>query len=99
MGIDVKFVFRSVVAEHMYDNRYNRSDNVVIRQFEKRTYLGATGHKVNDYTVLKSSREALLRMAGFKEGPPLFNTGSLNQIREEQVEGEGRDADSSGDHN
>lgn len=52
---------------------------------------------MKDYSVLKSSREALLRKAGFQEGHIIFNSGSLNQIREFQVEGDGNDSGSHGD--
>jgi len=44
---------------------------------------------MNDYSVLKSSREALLRKAGFQEGHNIFNSGSPDQSREVQVEGAG----------
>lgn len=54
---------------------------------------------MKDYSVLKSSREALLRKAGFQEGHKIFNSGSLNQTLEFQVEGDGNDTGSSGDQN
>lgn len=52
---------------------------------------------MKDYSDLKSSREALLRKAGFQEGHNIFNSGSLDQIREFQVEGDGNDSASHGD--
>ena len=54
---------------------------------------------MKDYSVLKSSREALLRKAGFQEGHNIFNRGSLNQILEFQVEGDGNEPGSPGDQN
>jgi hypothetical protein len=54
---------------------------------------------MKDYSVLKSSREALLRKAGFQEGHNIFNSGSLNQILEFQVEDDGNDTGSPGDQN
>ena len=54
---------------------------------------------MKDYSVLKSSREALLKKAGFQEGHNIFNSGSLSQILEFQVEGDGNDTGSSGDQN
>jgi len=54
---------------------------------------------MKDYSVLKSSREALLRKAGFQEDHNIFNSDSLNQILEFQVEGDGDDTGSSGDQN
>jgi len=54
---------------------------------------------MKDYSVLKSSREALLRKAGFREGHIIFNSGSLRQMPEFQVEGDGNDTGSSGDQN
>ena len=54
---------------------------------------------MKDYSVLKSSREALLRKAGFKEDHDVFNNGSLNQILKFQVEGDGNDTGSPGDQN
>ena len=55
--------------------------------------------EMKDYSDLKSSREALLRKAGFQEGHNIFNSGSLNQILEFQVEGDGNDSGSPGDQN
>jgi hypothetical protein len=46
---------------------------------------------MKDYSVLKSSREALLRKAGFQEGHVIFNSGSLRQMPEFPVEGDGKD--------
>ncbi len=54
---------------------------------------------MKDYSVLKSSREALLRKAGFREGQYVFKSGSLNSIRNMQVEGDRNDTDSPGDQN
>ncbi len=54
---------------------------------------------MKDYSVLKSSREALLRKAGFKEGHDVFDSGSLIQILESQAEGDGSDNGSPGDQN
>jgi hypothetical protein len=54
---------------------------------------------MNDYSVLKSSREALLRKAGFQEGHNIFNSGSPDQTLESQVEGDGNDTGSPGDQN
>lgn len=54
---------------------------------------------MKDYSILKSSREALLKKAGFKEGHNIFNSGALNQIGEMQVEGDGNDSGSPGDQN
>jgi hypothetical protein len=53
---------------------------------------------MKDYKVLKSSREVLIRMAGFKEGHHLFNTDSRNQIHENLAEDDRRDADSPGEY-
>jgi len=47
---------------------------------------------MKDYSVLKSSREALLRKAGFQEGHDIFSSGSLHQMPEFHVEGDGKDA-------
>jgi hypothetical protein len=54
---------------------------------------------MKDYSVLKSSREALLKKAGFQEGHNIFNRGSLNQMHEFQVEGDGNELGSPGDQN
>jgi len=54
---------------------------------------------MKDYSVLKSSREALLRKAGFQEGHNIFKSGSLNQILKFQVEGDGNESNSPGDQN
>jgi len=54
---------------------------------------------MKDYSVLKSSRDALLKKAGFQEGHTIFNKGSLNQILEFQVEGAGNEPGSPGDQN
>jgi len=54
---------------------------------------------MKDYSDLKSSREALLRKAGFQEGHNIFNRSSLNQMLEFQVEGDGNEPGSSGDQN
>lgn len=54
---------------------------------------------MKDYSVLKSSREALLRKAGFEEGHNIFTSGSLNQTLKFQVEGDGNDSGSPGDQN
>ncbi len=54
---------------------------------------------MKDYSVLKSSREALLRKAGFKEGHNIFTSGRLNQTLRYQVEADGNEAGSSGDQN
>jgi hypothetical protein len=54
---------------------------------------------MKDYSVLKSSREALLKKAGFQEGHKIFNRGSLNQIREFQVERDGNEPGSPDDRN
>ena len=54
---------------------------------------------MKDYSVLKSSREALLRKAGFQEGHNIFTSGSLNQALKFQVEGDGKDSSSPGDQN
>jgi hypothetical protein len=55
--------------------------------------------RMKDYSDLKSSREALLRKAGFQEGHNIFNRSSLNQMLEFQVEGDGNEPGSSGDQN
>lgn len=52
---------------------------------------------MKDYSVLKSSREALLRKAGFQEGHIIFNSGPLRQMPEFQVERDGNDTGSPGD--
>jgi hypothetical protein len=54
---------------------------------------------MKDYSVLKSSREALLKKAGFQEGHNIFTSGSLNRILELQVESDGNDTGSPGDQN
>ena len=54
---------------------------------------------MKDYSDLKSSREALLRKAGFQEGHNIFNSGSLNRMLELQVEGDRNDSGSPGDQN
>jgi len=54
---------------------------------------------MNEYAVLKSSREALLRKAGFQEGHNIFNSGSPDQSFEVHVEGAGNDTGSPGDKN
>ena len=54
---------------------------------------------MKDYSVLKSSREALLRKAGFQEDHNIFTSGSLNQTLKFQVEGDGNDSGSPGDKN
>ena len=54
---------------------------------------------MKDYSVLRSSREALLKKAGFKEGHNVFNRGSLNQKLEFRVEGDGNEPGSPGDQN
>jgi len=54
---------------------------------------------MKDYSVLKSSREALLRKAGFQEGHNIFTRGSLNQKLRFNVEGDGNETGSPGDQN
>ena len=54
---------------------------------------------MNDYSILKSSREALLKKAGFQEGHNIFDSGSPDQSLEIQVEGDGNDTGSPGDQN
>jgi hypothetical protein len=54
---------------------------------------------MKDYSVLKSSREALLRKAGFQEGHNIFARGSLNQTPRSKVEGDGNEPSSPGDPN
>ena len=54
---------------------------------------------MKDYSVLKSSREALLRKAGFQEGHNIFKSGSLNQTLKFQVEGDGNESNPPGDQN
>jgi len=54
---------------------------------------------MKDYSVLKSSREALLIKAGFQEDHNIFTSGSLNQTLKFQVEGDGNDSGSPGDQN
>ncbi len=55
--------------------------------------------EMKDYSVLKSSREALLRKAGFQEGHNIFDSGSLNQTLEFQVVGDRSDPGSPSDQN
>jgi hypothetical protein len=52
---------------------------------------------MKDYSVLKSSREALLRKAGFQEDHEIFSSRSLNHGLEFQIEGEGNDSVSPGE--
>ena len=52
---------------------------------------------MKDYSILKSSREALLKKAGFQEGQNVFDSGSLNQTLEFQAEGERNKTGSPGD--
>jgi hypothetical protein len=54
---------------------------------------------MKDYSVLKSSRDALLRKAGFKEGHNIFTSGRLNQTLRNQVERDGNEANPPGDQN
>jgi hypothetical protein len=54
---------------------------------------------MKDYSVLQSSREALLRKAGFQEGHNVFDSGALNKILEIQVKGNENDTGSPGDQN
>ena len=54
---------------------------------------------MKDYSVLKSSREALLRKAGFQEDHIIFNRGSIHPSLEFHVEGDGNDTGSPGDQN
>jgi hypothetical protein len=54
---------------------------------------------MKDYSILKSSREALLRKAGFQEDHTLFNRGSHHSSLEFHVEGDGSDTGSPGDQN
>jgi hypothetical protein len=51
---------------------------------------------MKDYSVLKSSREMLLKMAGYKEGHILFKISSLNRLFEFQVAGAQNDSGSPG---
>jgi hypothetical protein len=54
---------------------------------------------MKDYSVLKSSREALLRKAGFQEGHEIFSSGSSTHGLEFQIEAERTDSASPGDKN
>ena len=54
---------------------------------------------MKDYSVLKSSREALLKKAGFQEDQHVFISGSVNQILEIQFERDGDDTGSPGNQN
>jgi len=50
---------------------------------------------MKDYAILKSSREALLKKAGYTEGHSIFNSVSLKQMLGFHIES---DPDSTGSH-
>ena len=54
---------------------------------------------MKDYTVLKSSREALLKMAGYDLDHCLFQTKTLNQALEFPDATDQGDSASNGDQN